>query len=116
MLTLGDEDERVVGILHDVPEKTGWTLDNLRSEGFSDHVLEAIDAVTRRHGESYFDFVERTRTNDLGRRVKIADLNDKIARRGKAASCLTMFVNASTVNSNAQSAKLSNLPSPKNWR
>jgi hypothetical protein len=34
--------------------------------------------VTRRHGEEYADFVRRTGENDLGRRVKIADLKDNI--------------------------------------
>jgi (p)ppGpp synthase/HD superfamily hydrolase len=80
MLALADENERIVGVLHDVVEKTGWSLDNLRSEGFADRILGAIDSVSRRHGEEYFDFVQRTRDNDLGRRVKIADLNDNIAK------------------------------------
>src|SRR5262245_34532745 len=74
MLSLNDQDERIVAVLHDVVEKTGWTLANLKDEGFPEDILQAIDAVTRRHGEDYFDFVQRTRTNDLGRRVKIMDL------------------------------------------
>lgn len=28
-----------------------WTLDELRREGFSDQVMSAIDALTRRDGE-----------------------------------------------------------------
>jgi (p)ppGpp synthase/HD superfamily hydrolase len=78
MLALDAEDERIVGVLHDVPEKTGWSLDVLRAEGFLDHIIAAIDSVSRRQGEDYFDFVQRTRENDLGRRVKIADLQDNI--------------------------------------
>lgn len=80
MLGLHDEDERIVAVLHDVVEKTGWTLDNLRNEGFSEQIIAAVDAVTRRHNEDYFDFVQRTRDNDLGRRVKIMDLKDNIAK------------------------------------
>ncbi|WP_271894336.1 GTP pyrophosphokinase [Candidatus Phyllobacterium onerii] len=80
MLALDAEDERIVGILHDVVEKTPWTLDNLRSEGLPGHILEAIDSVSRRQGEEYFDFVLRTRENSLGRRVKIADLKDNIEK------------------------------------
>jgi (p)ppGpp synthase/HD superfamily hydrolase len=80
MLALDAEDERIVGILHDVVEKTPWTLDNLRSEGLPGHILEAIDSVSRRQGEEYFDFVLRTRENSLGRRVKIADLKDNIKK------------------------------------
>ncbi|SFJ55671.1 HD domain-containing protein [Phyllobacterium sp. CL33Tsu] len=78
MLKLVDIEEQIVGVLHDVVEKTAWTLVTLRSEGFSEHVLVAIDAVTRRHGEDYEDFVERTKINALARRVKIADLEDNI--------------------------------------
>ncbi|SDP41404.1 HD domain-containing protein [Phyllobacterium sp. YR620] len=80
MLGLHDEDERIVAVLHDVVEKTGWTLENLRNEGFSEQIIAAVDAVTRRHNEDYFDFVQRTRDNDLGRRVKIMDLKDNIAK------------------------------------
>jgi (p)ppGpp synthase/HD superfamily hydrolase len=80
MLGLHDEDERIVAVLHDVVEKTGWTLENLRNEGFSEQIIAAVDAVTRRHNEDYFDFVQRTRENDLGRRVKIMDLKDNIAK------------------------------------
>jgi len=78
MLALEGDEERIVAVLHDVVEKTGWSLDNLRSEDFPEHILAAIDSVTRRHGEEYTDFVQRTRENDLGRRVKIADLKDNI--------------------------------------
>ncbi|MEK1855450.1 MAG: GTP pyrophosphokinase [Phyllobacterium sp.] len=80
MLALDTQDERIVGVLHDVVEKTAWSLDNLRSEGLPGHILEAIDSVSRRQGEEYFDFVRRTRENGLGRRVKIADLKDNIEK------------------------------------
>jgi (p)ppGpp synthase/HD superfamily hydrolase len=80
MLALDTEDERIVGVLHDVVEKTALTIDSLRSEGLPDHILEAIDSVSRRQGEEYFDFVLRTQENSLGRRVKIADLKDNIEK------------------------------------
>lgn len=78
MMALDDEDERIVGVLHDVPEKTALSLAGLKAEGFLEHIIAAIDSVSRRQGEDYFDFVQRTRENDLGRRVKIADLQDNI--------------------------------------
>ena len=85
MLALGTEDERIVGVLHDVVEDTqdrpdGWTLERLRGEGFSAEVVEAVDAVTRRSSggvkEDYFDFVRRADANPICRRVKVADLRD----------------------------------------
>jgi (p)ppGpp synthase/HD superfamily hydrolase len=80
MLSLTQEDERIVGVLHDVVEKTGWTLENLRAEGFIDTIIQAVDAVTRRQDEEYLDFVRRTKTNPLGTRVKIADLQDNLRK------------------------------------
>jgi len=64
--------------LHDVVEDTDWTLERLREEGFSDEVLEAVDCLTHRGGESYQEFVERVRANPIARQVKIADLEDNM--------------------------------------
>ena len=72
-------DEGIVALLHDVVEDSEWTLDRLRAEGFSETVLDAIDAVTRRKGEDYFDFIRRARDNEIGRVVKIHDLFDNLA-------------------------------------
>jgi (p)ppGpp synthase/HD superfamily hydrolase len=77
MLSCATEDERIVGVLHDVVEDCpDWTFERLRQEGFSDTVLAALDSVTRREGEAYEAFVERAATNPIGRRVKLADLGD----------------------------------------
>lgn len=76
MLRLRSNDERIVAILHDVVEDTDWTFDRLRAEGFSDIVIDAIDSVTKRQGEAYNDFVDRAGKNAIGRRVKLADLED----------------------------------------
>jgi (p)ppGpp synthase/HD superfamily hydrolase len=74
------EPARIVAVLHDVLEDCpAWTADRLRVEGFSEGVLEALLAVTRREGEDYFDFVRRAAANPIGRRVKLADLADNIA-------------------------------------
>ncbi|MBV9109275.1 MAG: bifunctional (p)ppGpp synthetase/guanosine-3',5'-bis(diphosphate) 3'-pyrophosphohydrolase, partial [Gemmatimonadetes bacterium] len=51
--------ERMAAVLHDVVEDTAWTLDDLRARGFPDEVLRAVDALTRREGETYEAFVER---------------------------------------------------------
>jgi (p)ppGpp synthase/HD superfamily hydrolase len=72
-------DEQLVAILHDVVEDSDWTLDQLRQEGFSDAVVEAVDALTRREGEAYEELVERAIHNPLACRVKIADLEDNMS-------------------------------------
>jgi (p)ppGpp synthase/HD superfamily hydrolase len=76
MLRLETLEERIVATLHDVVEDCGVTLDQLRAEGFSDAVVDGVDAVTRRETETYEEFVLRAKGNPIGRRVKIADLED----------------------------------------
>ncbi len=77
MLRVSSTDERIVAVLHDVVEDcSGWTFDRLRAEGFSDHIIQALQSVTKRDGEDYEAFVRRAATNPIGRRVKLADLHD----------------------------------------
>jgi (p)ppGpp synthase/HD superfamily hydrolase len=77
MLRVSSTDERIVAVLHDVVEDCpGWTFDRLRGEGFSDHIIQALQSVTKRDGEEYEAFVRRAATNPIGRRVKLADLDD----------------------------------------
>jgi len=75
------EDEKQVAWLHDVVEKgPGWTFDRLRGEGFSEAVVDAVDAMSKRDGEEYFAFVRRSIENPLARPVKRADLTDNLAQ------------------------------------
>lgn len=73
------DDEKIVGVLHDVVEDTDWTFEDLRKEGFSGHVLTALECVTKRgEVEDYDAFVERTARNQLAIRVKLNDLSDNM--------------------------------------
>jgi len=54
------------------------TADYLREEGFTEEIVEAVLAVTRREGEEYNDYVRRAAQNELGRMVKRADLEDNM--------------------------------------
>ena len=77
MLSVSSIDERFVAALHDVCEDCpGWTFDRLRGEGFPDHIIQALQSVTKRDGEDYEDFVRRAAANPIGRRVKLADMQD----------------------------------------
>ena len=77
MLSLEDETARIVALHHDVVEDLdGWSFERLRQEGFTDSVVAALDAVTKRDGESYDDFARRAGRDPVGRRVKLADLRD----------------------------------------
>ena len=76
MLRLKGTEERIAAVLHDVVEDCGITLDELRREGFAEEIVIAVDAVTKRDGETYEAFVARAAANPIGRRVKMADLED----------------------------------------
>ena len=67
---------KMVAILHDVVEDTGWTLDDLRKEGFEEDVVLGIDGMTRRVDESYMQFIRRLSENDLSVEVKVFDIAD----------------------------------------
>lgn len=72
------EEEKIVALLHDVVEDTDITLDDLRNEGFSAEVLDALRCLTKIEGEDYMDFVRRVATNLLATQVKIHDLRDNM--------------------------------------
>lgn len=74
MMSMDTDEERIVAILHDVVEDSPISLDDLREAGFSEAIVEAVDALTNREGESYKDFIERLSPNPLARRVKLGDL------------------------------------------
>ena len=81
MCRLDDVTEKTVAILHDVVEDTDWTFKDLEEAGFPRTVLDALDSVTKRDGEAYEDFVKRSANNPLGRKVKLADLEDNMDLR-----------------------------------
>lgn len=73
------DDRRIVAYLHDIIEKgDGWTLDRLRREGFTEDVIDAVDALTHRARESEDAFVKRAIDNPIARPVKVADLKDNL--------------------------------------
>ena len=76
MLQMEKPEERIVAVLHDVVEDSDWSLEQLREEGFSPKIIEAIDSVTRQQDEDYDEFIGRTTRNSIGSRVKLADLRD----------------------------------------
>jgi (p)ppGpp synthase/HD superfamily hydrolase len=78
MLSLLDELDQVAAVLHDVVEDTSITLDDLRRRGYDAEVIEVVDRLTRREGESYEQFIERIAPHPRARRIKLADLADNM--------------------------------------
>lgn len=73
------EDEKIVGVLHDVIEDSDWTFDRLEAEGFSQEVINALRCVTKTsENENYDDFIDRVKKNPLATAVKINDLTDNM--------------------------------------
>jgi len=79
----GDEAARIAAVLHDVVEDTEISLDDLRAAGFSEDIVMAVDAVTKREGEKYCAFVFRAARHSVGRRVKIADIQHNLSDLSK---------------------------------
>lgn len=70
--------EKIVGVLHDVVEDCHWTLDQLRDEGFTEEIIDAVDAMSRRDNESYDEYLLRVEANAIATRVKLNDLTDNM--------------------------------------
>ena len=79
MFSLHTEEERIVGVLHDVVEDSDWTFEELLAEGFSKEIIDGLKSVTKSHDSEDYDlFVQRAKKNPIGRKVKIADITDNL--------------------------------------
>ena len=68
------DEEKAVAYLHDVIEDTSLTLLDLKKEGFSKNIIEAVDILTKKKGQDYQSYLNLVKTNELARVVKLADL------------------------------------------
>ena len=77
-----DTELAIIAVLHDVVEDSGWTIDELRDEGFPDRVLEALDLLTHKPEDSYETYIIAISDNYDAIRVKRKDLehNSDITR------------------------------------
>jgi GTP diphosphokinase / guanosine-3',5'-bis(diphosphate) 3'-diphosphatase len=73
MLRLNTEMERCAAVLHDVVEDCNVTLEQLRDEGFDELVIQAVDALTKRSGETRIQAAFRATQVPIARAVKLAD-------------------------------------------
>jgi (p)ppGpp synthase/HD superfamily hydrolase len=76
--SLGDPVAKIVGALHDAVEDSDLTLEDLARLGFPGPVVAAVDAVTKRDGESYEGYLERVQADPIALQVKIADMQDNM--------------------------------------
>ena len=80
VMNMGQTDnEKIVGVLHDVIEDTNWTFEDLEKEGFSKEVIDALKCVTKTsEDEDYAEFIIRVKINPLAVKVKLNDLRDNL--------------------------------------
>jgi len=80
VMNLGEtEEEKIVGVLHDLVEDTPWTFEQLAAEGFSSEIIDALTCVTKiSEEEDYEEFTLRASRNPLALKVKINDLTDNM--------------------------------------
>ncbi len=68
------EVSQIAAVLHDVVEDSSLTLDDLRSKGFSEEVVKIVDAMSKRQGESYEQYIHRLAATPTAIPIKLADL------------------------------------------
>jgi (p)ppGpp synthase/HD superfamily hydrolase len=70
--------EKMAAVLHDVVEDTPIKLTDLQKMGFPTEVVEAVDALTKRDGESRMEAAKRAAENQIALAVKLADVTDNM--------------------------------------
>lgn len=71
-------EDKVVALLHDILEDTPCTREQLIESGIPPYLVESIETLSRKTGESYKDFIIRVSLDERATRVKLADLKDNL--------------------------------------
>lgn len=84
MQSVETEEEKVVALLHDVVEDSTVSFEDLERR-FSDEIVDAVRGMTKKDDESYSEFIDRAKENEIAREVKKADIRDNLdaSRLGK---------------------------------
>lgn len=68
-----------VAWLHDVVEDTAISFHDLDEAGVHPEVIAAVDAITKRDGEDYLEYLLRVKINEIARVVKIEDIRNNMS-------------------------------------
>ena len=79
------DEEKAVALLHDIIEDTDVTASELLAKGLPDNVVEAVEALTKKHNQNYAAYMAGVKKNRLATAVKLADLkhNSDLSRLEK---------------------------------
>ena len=80
-----NNDERLVGFLHDLVEDKDWTFDDLLQDGFPRHIVDSLRLLTHDKETPYMDYIRNIceSGDEVALAVKINDLNHNL-KRGRA--------------------------------
>jgi hypothetical protein len=81
MQQMDNENEKIAATLHDVIESTSWTLEQLKTAGFSKEVLKIVECLTRDAEEPYESYIDRVSEDSIATKIKLADLEDNMDLR-----------------------------------
>ena len=70
------DQEKLVAVMHDLLEDTPLTASDLHCAGCPPQIVDGVEAMTKRDGEDYDDFIRRAAVHPIARAVKAADLAD----------------------------------------
>ncbi len=72
---MDDEASVCTALLHDVVEDGDITIDDLKTEGFTDEILSAVALLTHDASVPYMEYVAEVKKNPIAKKVKLADLH-----------------------------------------
>lgn len=73
-----NENEIIVGYLHDILEDTLYTINDIKSLGINNECINAIICLTHNKNISYDDYIMNIKKCELARKVKINDLKNNM--------------------------------------
>lgn len=78
-------EEKIVAVLHDSIEDSNIKKEELMTLGIPKELVDEIDLLTRKDGDSYMQYITKVKTGKIAKKVKLADLetNMDLNRIGK---------------------------------
>ena len=75
-----DIDHKILAILHDVVEDTDMTIKKLVSKYYlAEHIAKALKVISKGENQSYLDYIQQFKYNNLARAVKIEDIKHNMS-------------------------------------
>ena len=71
-------DLKVIALLHDVLEDTSETTESLISKGIPPELVSIVNILTKSQYESYSQYLNEIKKNELATEVKILDMLDNL--------------------------------------